>query len=209
MALYPAALQALIEQFTKFPGIGEKTAQRYAFHILRQNQQDVLKFAKLLMNMHDSIQLCSQCRIFSDRPLCGLCSNVSRDQQIICVVAHPHEISAIERTGEFKGVYHILGGTLNMLEGITPDKLAIKQLCDRINKKNEETPQNGQTKKIEIILAFNPDLEGESTSLYLSKVFKNHPVKVTRLARGLPRGADIEYADEITLGDAFKARREI
>ncbi len=201
MSLYPQILQSLIDQFAKFPGIGEKTAQRYAFFVLRSNQQDMLKFAKLLMSLHDSIQLCSMCRIFSDTKVCSLCSNNSRDQQTVCVVAQPHEITALERTGEFRGVYHILGGTINMLEGITPDKLAIKELLERVK---------SETKKIqEIILAFNPDLEGESTGLYLSKVLKNYPVKVTRLARGLPRGADIEYADEITLGDALKARREI
>lgn len=198
---YPAPIQQLIELFVKFPGIGEKTAQRFVFYLLRTQQADLIKFAKLIMNLHDAVVICRICFNYSDRNPCILCSNPSRDHTLICVVAYSHEVNAVERTGEFRGTYHVLGGNINILEGITPDKLKIKELIERIQ---------GSKKKVqEIILAFNPDLEGESTTLYLSKLLKTYPLRVTRLARGLQRGADIEYADEVTLGDAVKARREL
>lgn len=200
-SFYPASIQALVEQFTKFPGIGEKTAQRFVFFLLRASPQELAKFAKCVMNLQDSLTICALCRNYAESHLCLLCSNQSRDHATICVVAYSHEMAAIEKTSEYKGVYHILGGNLNILEGVTPDKLAIKELLERIKE-----PQ----KKIqEVILAFNPDLEGESTGLYLSKLLRPYSLKITRLARGLPRGADIEYADEITLGDALKSRREM
>ncbi len=198
---YPGPMQLLIDAFSKFPGIGEKTAQRFVFYLLRQSQQDLFKIAKLIMNLSDSVVICSTCFNYTDRTPCLLCSNPSRDHSIVCIVAYSHEVNALERTGEYRGVYHVLGGNVNILDGITPDKLKIKELVERI--------KDSKKKVEEVILAFNPDLEGESTTLYLSKLFKQYPLRVTRLARGLPRGADIEYADEITLGDAVKARREI
>lgn len=201
MGSYPQHLQALIDAFAKFPGIGEKAAQRFVFYLLRQPQAELLKIAKLIMNLPDAIVLCGQCSMYADRTPCSICSSISRDQSTICVVSSTHNVAAIERTGEYRGVYHVLGGALNILEGLTPDKLKIKELVARV--------KNPHKKIREVILACNPDLEGESTMLYLSKILKNYPVRVTRLARGLPRGADIEYADDVTLSDALKSRREI
>ncbi|MBI4252882.1 recombination protein RecR [Candidatus Uhrbacteria bacterium] len=201
MGAYPQHIQALIDAFVRFPGIGEKAAQRFVFFLLRQPQAELLKIAKLIMNLQDAILLCGQCATYSDRTPCSLCASISRDQSLICVVATSHDLAAIERTGEYRGVYHVLGGTLNMLEGVTPDRLKIKDLITRV--------KNPHKKIREVILACNPDLEGESTMLYLSKILKNYSVKVTRLARGLPRGADIEYADDVTLSDALRSRREI
>lgn len=201
MAAYPQHIQALIDYFAKFPGIGEKSAQRFVFYLLRQPPAELMKMARLIMNLPDAITVCTLCNNYSDRTPCALCGLQSRDHTIICVVSASHNVSSLERTNEYKGVYHILGGTLNILEGVTPDKLKIKELVTRVK---------DPSKKIrEVILAFNPDLEGESTMLYLSKILKAYPtVRVTRLARGLPRGADIEYADDVTLSDALKSRRE-
>lgn len=197
---YPSHITALIEQFTRLPGIGEKSAQRFVLFLLRQSQQDLLRLSKLIMNLHDAVTTCSICHNYTERTPCVLCSHIGRDKSKICVVAFSHDVEALEKTREFNGVYHVLGGNINMLEGMTPDKLSIKHLMERIT--DSRIPLS------EIILAFNPDLEGESTTLYLSKLLKNYSVRVTRLARGLPRGADIEYADEITLADALKSRCE-
>ena len=198
---YPGPMQALIESFSKFPGIGEKTAQRFVFYLLRLTQQDHIKIAKQIMNLTDAVITCSSCFNYADRNPCALCANPSRDHTSVCVVAYSHEVNALERTGEYRGVYHVLGGNINMLDGITPDKLKIKELVERI--------KDAKKKIQEVVLAFNPDLEGESTTLYLSKILKQYSLRVTRLARGLPRGADIEYADEVTLGDAVKSRNDI
>ncbi len=198
---YPSPIQALVDQFTKFPGIGEKSAQRFVFFLLRQHQQDLLRLAKFIMNLRDSILTCTVCYNYSDRTTCSLCANPSREKSVLCIVAFSHEVEAIEKTGDFRGLYHVLGGNINILEGMTPDKLNIKELIERLKHPDQKIK--------EIILAFNPDLEGESTTLYLSKLLKSYQVRVTRLARGLPRGADIEYADEVTLGDAMKLRREV
>jgi recombination protein RecR len=198
---YPSPIQALIDQFVKFPGIGEKSAQRFVFFLLRQNQQDLLRMAKLIMNLRDTVVICLSCHNYADRTPCAICTNPSREKNTLCVVAFSHEVEAIEKTGDYRGLYHVLGGNINILEGITPDKLNIKELIERLKHPDQKIK--------EVILAFNPDLEGESTTLYLSKLLKTYPVRVTRLARGLPRGSDIEYADEITLGDAMKLRREI
>mgnify|MGYP001570214243 CR=1 FL=1 len=198
---YPTPLRFLIDQFSRFPGIGEKTAQRFVFYLLRQPQADVIRFARALMELHDSILLCRVCFNYAEKTPCATCTDPNRDQETICVVAFSHEVGAFERTGEYRGTYHVLGGNVNILDGITPDKLRIKELVERITRSD--------TKIKEVILAFNPDLEGESTGLYLYKLLMPYGMKLTRLARGLPRGADIEYADEITLADAIKARREV
>lgn len=201
MAAYPQHIQSLIDYFARFPGIGEKSAQRFVFFLLRQPAADLIKLAKLIMNLPDVISVCLQCHNYSDRVPCSLCATPSRDQSTICVVAASHNVAAIERTQEYRGVYHVLHGTLNILEGVTPDKLKIRELVTRVKDTNRQIR--------EVILAFNPDLEGESTMLYLSKILRSYPVKVTRLAQGLPRGADIEYADDITLSDALRSRREL
>lgn len=201
MTAYPQHIQSLIDYFARFPGIGEKSAQRFVFFLLRQPAADLIKLAKLIMNLPDVISVCLQCHNYSDRVPCSLCATPSRDQSTICVVAASHNVAAIERTQEYRGVYHVLHGTLNILEGVTPDKLKIRELVTRVKDTNRKIR--------EVILAFNPDLEGESTMLYLSKILRSYPVKVTRLAQGLPRGADIEYADDITLSDALRSRREL
>jgi recombination protein RecR len=198
---YPSPIQQLVDSFAKFPGIGERSAQRFVFYLLRQPRQELIRFAKLIMNLPDAITVCRVCCNYSERNPCAYCSSASREQSLICVVAYSHDMRALERTGAYRGLYHVLGGTLNILDGVTPDKLRIKELVERI--------KNANKKIQEIILGFNPDLEGESTALYLSKLLKPYEMKVTKLARGLPRGADIEYADDITLGEALKARREV
>ncbi len=199
---YPNALRHLIEQFSKFPGIGEKSAQRFCFYLLRQPSSELIKLAKLIMSLPESVIVCGVCQNYAEKSPCDICSaQQARDHAVICVVAHSHEVSAFERTRAYKGVYHVLGGTLNILDGITPDKLKIRELVGRLSNPNKHIR--------EVILAFNPDLEGESTVLYLGKLLKQYPVTVTRLARGLPRGADIDYADEVTLGEALRARREV
>lgn len=197
---YPNSIQNLIDYFAKFPGIGEKTAQRFVFFLLRQPQQELIRFAKLLMNLQDAITLCRICYNYTEKNPCGICVG-TRDQSLLCVISYSHDLRAVERTGAYRGLYHVLGGTLNILDGVTPDKLRIKELIERI-----KVPNN---KIQEIILAFNPDLEGESTVLYLSKLFKSYNVRVTKLARGLPRGADIEYADDATLTEAVRARKDV
>lgn len=197
---YPHSIQNLIDYFTKFPGIGEKTAQRFVFFLLRQPQQELIRFAKLIMNLPDAITLCRVCYNYTEKNPCGICS-AARDKSMLCVVSHSHDLSAVERTGAYHGFYHVLGGTLNILDGITPDKLRFKELIERI-----AAPD---IKIQELILAFNPDLEGESTVLYLSKLLKSYKVRVTKLARGLPRGADIEYADDVTLSEALRARKDV
>ncbi len=198
---YPSTIQQLVDYFTKFPGIGEKSAQRFVFYLLRQPPQELIRFAKLIMNLPDAITVCRVCCNYSEKNPCVYCSSPSREQTTICVVAYSHDMRALEHTGVYRGLFHVLGGTLNILDGVTPDKLRIKELVERI--------KNANKKIQEIILGFNPDLEGESTALYLSKLLKPYDLKITKLARGLPRGADIEYADDITLGEALKARREV
>lgn len=199
--MYPASIRTLIDFFSKFPGIGERSATRFVFFLLRLPPKKVQEFATALSSLHTSILTCSTCSTYADKNPCRICSDASRDLTILCVVSNTTDVNAFERTGQFRGRYHVLGGTISVVEGITPDQLRIKELIGRIT-----SPDN--TIK-EIILGMNPDIEGESTVLYLGKLLKQYPVKVTKIARGLPRGADIEYADEITLSDALRARWEV
>ncbi len=199
--MYPTPIRILIDFFAKFPGIGERSATRFVFFLLRLPPKKVQEFATALSSLHGSIITCSTCSTYADKNPCRVCSDASRDPTTLCVVSHTTDVNAFERTGQFRGRYHVLGGTISVVEGITPDQLRIKELVARIT-----SPDN--TIK-EIILGMNPDIEGESTVLYLGKLLKQYPVKVTKIARGLPRGADIEYADEITLSDALRARWEV
>lgn len=199
MIRFPKPIQDLIDQFCKLPGIGPKTAERMAFFMLRQNKASIEEFAASLSQLSNSVIHCSTCHNISEKNPCILCSDTNRDQSRICVLAEPHDLSAIENTGEFKGRYHILGGVLDPLNGITPDRLHINDLLARIQK----------TKLTEIILAFNPDMEGEATMIYLNNLLKHFKIKITRLARGMPVGADLEYTDEVTLYNALKNRKEI
>lgn len=192
-------IQKLIEDFNKFPGIGPKTSERFVFYLLSLSDQELKEFSQDLEQLKNKVTTCSTCLNFSETDPCYICADKKRDQQTICVVALPQDLRAIEKTQQFKGLYHILGGTINPSQGITPEKLNIKQLLKRV--------KNNKIK--EVITAFNPDMEGETTLLYLKKVLSPFKIKITRLARGLPVGSDLNYTDEITLADALKDRREI
>jgi len=203
MSKFPLVIQNLTDSFSRLPGVGPKTALRFVFYLLRQKQEDNIKFAKAIEMLGSSIATCQICQNFSEKNPCAICSDRNRDQSVICVVAEHQDLPIIENTGEYRGAYHILGGVLDPLHGITPDQLKIKELIYRV--------QNNNIK--EIVLALNPDLEGETTILYLTKLIKsfdkNSIIKITRLARGLPIGCDLEYADEVTVSDALKGRKEL
>ncbi len=195
----PLPLVVLSEQFAKLPGIGMKTAQRLAYFVMSMNDQDAKQFSDAILNAHSTIHFCKSCQNLTDKEICVICENASRDQSTICVVEGPKDVSAIERTNEFKGLYHVLHGLISPIDGITPDKLKIKELLNRI-----------QTFDIkEIIMATNPTVEGEATAMYISKLLKPLDIKVTRLAFGLPMGGILEYADEVTLFKALENRSEI
>lgn len=192
-------LVLLAEQFAKLPGIGMKSAQRLAYHVMSMTEEDVKEFADALIRAHSTVKCCAECQNLTEDELCPICSDDMRDRSIICVVETPKDISAFERTNEYKGVYHVLHGLISPLDGITPDKIRLKELLARINKGGVE----------EVIMATNPTVEGEATAMYISKLLKPLGVKVTRLAFGLPIGGTLEYADEVTLFKALENRNEI
>lgn len=199
MAAYPEALKRLIEHLNNLPGIGPKTAERLAFHLITEQDATLQDFAAALTNLKTTISRCRECQNFTDSDLCSICRDSRRNHKIICVVARPQDMVAIDRMGDYDGVFHILGGILDPLDGITPDRLTIKELGQRIDRHNAQ----------EIILALNPDMPGETTMLYLKKILADKPgLTITRLARGLPSGSDVEYADEVTLSSALKGRRQ-
>jgi recombination protein RecR len=197
MSLLPKALSKLIESFERLPGIGPKTATRLAFYLLHVPEEELVQFAKHLIDLKANTVLCSVCKNIAEVDPCAICSNPSRDQSIICVVEQPTDVLAIERTGKFNGVYHVLHGSIDPLNNIGPDELYIADLLKRL--KHPRPPK-------ELILATNPNMEGEATAMYIYKKISSK-VKVTRLAHGLPVGADIEYADEVTLSRALEGRR--
>lgn len=199
MARYPEPIEQLIQSFTILPGVGRKTAERYVFYLLKQSPTILQQLSQHVTNLQQTITTCTQCYNFSLTPVCEICSNSQRDHSLICVVADSASVFAFEQTGDWTGVYHVLGGTINQLEGIGPDELRIKELVERVKTGNVQ----------EIILAMNPDSHGETTAQYVIAALKTYPVKITRLARGLPSGADIEYADDVTLGNALKDRRPL
>ena len=206
MSSYPAPLARLVQELSKLPGIGEKTAARLAFHMLKGKKDDVFNLADSIGKLRKEMGLCRICFGFSEvdpqsgeTSVCMICRNPERDQQSICVVEEPSDLIAVERSQEFRGLYHVLHGTISPLDGIGPDALRIKELLARIK---SEVVQ-------EIIVATNPTMDGEATALYLSKVIKPLGVSVTRIARGLPMGGDLEYTDAVTLGKALEGRREI
>ena len=200
MATYDvAALEKLVEQFQKIPSIGRKTAQRMAFHVLDLPETEAKEFADAIMDAHTKIHHCSLCHNLTENELCPICESVTRDHSLLCVVEDPRDIPAIERTREFSGVYHVLHGTISPMNGVGPDQLTIKSLVERVSK--------GDIK--EVIMATNPTLEGDTTAMYIGKLLKPFEVKVTRLAYGIPVGADIEYADDVTLLRALEGRREL
>ena len=189
----------LIDELKKLPGVGNKSAQRLAFHILRSSEDDATLLADAVRDVKAKLRLCSICNNITDVDPCTYCSNPTRNQQLICVVEEPTNISSIERTRNFNGVYHVLHGTLSPLHGVGPEHLRINNLIKRV--------ENGPVE--EVILATNPTVEGEATATYLSKILKTEGVKVTRIATGVPVGSDIEYADEVTMQKAMDGRREL
>lgn len=189
------ALQQLIEQFAGLPGIGRKTAQRLALHILKQPREEVVRMAKALVNVKDKIRYCSSCWNITEVDPCPICSSAKRERSVICVVEEPNDVMAVEKTNEFKGLYHVLGGSLSPLDGIGPEELKIRELLQRID--------GGMA---EVILALNPNVEGEATTIYLTRLLKPLGVKVSRIARGIPVGGDLEFADEATLTRALEGR---
>src|SRR3989344_6035206 len=201
MRYLPSALERAMEQFEKLPGIGPKTAERFVLYLMKRSKEEVSEFAKALIDLKNEMHLCPQCFNFADNEneLCGICTDPKRDHAMVCVVAESSDVVALEHTSEYRGVYHVLGGTLSPIHGITPDRIRIQQLMSRIE---ASTPS-------EIILALNPDIDGEATSLYLSRLLKGRSFRLTHLARGLPMGSDLDYADEITLTNALTNRRDI
>ena len=197
--IFPKSIATLIEQFQKFPSVGPKSAQRMAFHILKMPQAEVEKFAKSIVEARENTFACDICYNLSSSNPCEICSSSSRDKSTICVVAETKDLIAIEKTNEYKGVYHVLQGLISPIDGIGANDIRIKELLQRI-------ADNDIT---EIILALSPSVEGEATSLYLNKLIKPFGIKISRIAFGLPVGADLEYADEITLARALEGRREI
>ena len=189
-------LNELISQFERLPGIGKKTAQRLAFSILEQPPEVAEKFAEALVNARRKIHFCSVCQGLTDKEICDICSDTRRDRSVICVVAEPRDVMAFERTREFSGVYHVLHGVISPLDGITPDRLRIKELVARLSDSGVK----------EIIMATNPTVEGEATAMYISRLLKPMGITVSRLAYGVPVGADLEYADEVTLSRALEGR---
>ena len=199
MAQYNVApLENLVEQFEKMPGIGHKTAQRLAYYVLNLSKTQADQLANAVLDAHSKIHYCKKCCNLTDKELCPICENPSRDNSVICVVETPRDATAVENTHEYKGVYHVLHGAISPLNDVGPDNLTIKQLVARLS---DDTVK-------EVIMATNPTVEGDATALYISKLLKPMGVKVTRLAYGIPVGGDLEYADELTLGRSIVGRQE-
>ncbi len=199
MSFYAAPVARLVEEFEKLPGIGHKTAQRLAFHVLSMNMERVERLAAAIKDAKLKTKYCSVCSNLTEEDPCGICSSPSRDHSSICVVQDPRDVVAMERTREFKGVYHVLQGAISPMEGIGPEDIRIKELIIRLRDKDVK----------EVILATNPNIEGEATAMYISKLLKPAGIKTTRIAHGIPVGGDLEYADEVTLAKALEGRREI
>ena len=197
--IYPKSIAALIEHFQKFPSVGPKSAQRMAFYLLRMPLTEVEKFAQSMIEAKENTKTCEICFNMSSSSPCEICSSPQRDKSTICVVAETKDLIAIEKTNEYKGLYHVLQGLISPMDGIGADDIRIKELLNRLTDENVK----------EIILALSPSVEGEATSLYLSKLIKPFGIKISRIAFGLPVGADLEYADEITIAKAIEGRREL
>lgn len=197
--IYPKSIASLIEHFQKFPSVGPKSAQRMAFYLLRMPKSEVEKFAQSMIDAKENTKTCEICFNLSATSPCEICSSSQRDKSIICVVAETKDLIAIEKTNEYKGLYHVLQGLISPMDGIGADDIRIKELLCRLTDERVK----------EIILALSPSVEGEATSLYLSKLIKPFGVKISRIAFGLPVGADLEYADEITIAKAIEGRREL
>ena len=199
MQYFPAALQDLTDQFARLPGIGGKTAQRLAFHVLSLPAQEAQAFANAILEAKKTVHTCPVCQNLTDRSVCPICEDETRDHSVICVVAEPKDVIAMERSREFSGVYHVLHGVISPLNHITQDDIRIKELLQRV--------ADGDVQ--EIIMATNPDTEGEATAMYISRILRPMQIKVTRLAYGVPVGSQLEYADEVTLSRALEGRQEM
>ena len=199
MAVYAGPVQDLIDELGRLPGVGPKSAQRIAFYLLKVSKDDALRLARAIAEVKDKVRFCATCFNVSEGEQCGICADPRRESTVVCVVEEPRDLVAVEKTGEFKGRYHVLQGAISPIEGIGPEQLRIRELLDRIGAEGVE----------EVILCTNPNLEGEATALYLGRLLKPMGLKVTRIASGLPVGGDLEYADELTLGRALEGRREV
>ena len=199
MLYFPAALQDLADQFARLPGIGGKTAQRLAFHVLSLSQEDAESFASAILEAKRTVKTCPVCQNLTDQELCPICADDVRDHSLICVVAEPRDVIAMERSREFRGVYHVLHGVISPLNHVSQEDIRIKELLERVT--------TGQVR--EVIMATNPDTEGEATAMYISRLLRPLEVKVTRLAYGVPVGSQLEYADEVTHSRALERRQEI
>ncbi len=199
MSVYEGPVQTLIDELGRLPGVGPKSAQRIAFYLLKTDAADAKRLARAIEDAKDRVRWCTRCYNIAEGDLCGFCRDERRDTHLICVVEEPRDIVAIERTGEFPGRYHVLQGAISPIEGIGPEQLRVKELLARIS-------DEGVT---EVILATNPNIEGEATAMYLARLLKPLGLRVTRIASGLPVGGDLEYADEVTLGRALEGRREV
>ncbi|MBP6492215.1 MAG: recombination protein RecR [Clostridia bacterium] len=199
MKHYARPLSNLISELSKLPGIGGKTAQRLAFHILSQEDRDAFALAEAILNAKKSMKYCSVCGNLTDVDPCSICTDSTRDQSVICVVESPRDVSAMERIKEFQGLYHVLNGAISPMDGIGPEDINLKQLIIRLQQSDVK----------EVILATNPNIEGEATAMYTARLIKPAGIKVTRIAHGVPVGGDLEYADEVTLSKAMEGRREL
>ena len=199
MRYFPAALERLTEQFARLPGIGGKTAQRLAFHVLSLPKEDAENFAQAILDARENVHTCRICQNLTDREICPICDDLQRDQGLICVVAEPRDVIAMERSREFRGVYHVLHGVISPLNHISQEDIKIRELLRRVGTEDVR----------EVIMATNPDTEGEATAMYISRLLRPMEVKVTRLAYGVPVGSQLEYADEVTLSRALEGRQEI
>jgi recombination protein RecR len=197
--LYAGPVQDLIDELGRMPGVGPKSAQRIAFHLLKLSRDDALRLAHAITEVKDKVAFCERCFNVAEGPLCNICTDERRDTHMLCVVEEPRDIVAVEKTHEFKGRYHVLQGAISPIEGIGPDQLKIKELLARLDP--EEVT--------EVILCTNPNIEGEATAMYLARLLKPLGITVTRIASGLPVGGDLEYADEVTLGRALEGRRAV
>ncbi len=200
---YPLALQNLIDQFSQLPSVGPKTAERYVFYLLKSSPEKIQLLAQSLSQLKGNIKICSSCLAIAENDPCPICSDKTRNESLLSVVANLQDMISLENTRQYQGKYFVLGGLINTIEDVKPDDLPLQKLADRVNALLKKQGN------LEILLALSPTLEGETTALYLSRLLKNPKIKITRLARGLPSGANLEYVDELTLGNALKYRNTI
>jgi recombination protein RecR len=199
VSVYAGPVQDLIDELGRLPGVGPKSAQRIAFHLLKLSTEDALRIATAIAVVKERVSFCTICFNISEGDACGICSDTRREASVVCVVEEPRDIVAVEKTGEYRGRYHVLQGAISPIEGIGPDQLRVKELLTRIEPDGIE----------EVILCTNPNIEGEATAMYLGRLLKPLGIRVTRIASGLPVGGDLEYADELTLGRALEGRRDV